>query len=136
MQAFMGSIIAIVFIVLAANIFMVLRRYRSTKSRRSRTAVLEEDKAAIIRDRLINSRLEQDRENAEELIERRRKTFALYDQVRKNALTAGQDPAAANAKTSTIEWGVEYHKECAAQTTDRKAENPKIDDSLFIPFDN
>ena len=90
MDALIVGAIVIVFIVVAANIFMVLRRLRTT-TRHSGEKALEEKDAAILRDRRVQWRLEQEMEDAERRVELRRKTWDLYEQVRRNAGETGGD---------------------------------------------
>ena len=136
MQIFMGSLIAVVFIVLAGNVFMVLRRFRKDGSARSRKPAIDEQKAAPIRDRLIHSRLEQEKEEAERFIERRKKTFALYEYVRRKTAAAGQGAAAFDGSPEIDIAAMGYRKSLGLPFDENHKPDTKIDKSLFIPFDD
>ena len=130
----MGSLIAVVFIVLAANVFMVLRRLRSDNMSKSRKPALDEQKAASIREKLIYSRLEREQEEAERYIEKRRRTFALYEQVRKRADAAAQGAAAPYIDSNA--GFPDPGPETGFPEDNARKSSSRIDDSLFIPFDD
>ena len=136
MQVYLGSLIAIVFIVIAANVFIVFRRSRGALFSRSRRPVMDEEEAALIRDRLIQSRLEHELEESEEFIERRRRTFALYEYVRRKAAAAEQGSAAFNEAPEIDPGAIGFRKSMGLPFDDNHKSDSKIDTSLFIPFDD
>jgi predicted Holliday junction resolvase-like endonuclease len=85
MEAFFGSIIAIVFIVLAMNFILLFLRMRKNPPRKSSRKAPNEDVAAVWRDKEIQRRLEREQDSAERIVELRNKTFELYELVRRNA---------------------------------------------------
>ena len=80
-----GSVIGLVFVVLMANLLIIIRRFKRDFPKGSRTAVLEDKEATILRDREIQRRLEREQADAEFYVARRNKTLELYAQVRMNA---------------------------------------------------
>ena len=106
----MGSsiayIFAIVFIVLALNIFFVASRMRrgSRRKRMSRAAV-EEAKQALWRDKEVARRIEREEADALERYKLRNETLALYDEVRQRA--AARDTE--GAKFVTTDWSNANH---------------------------
>jgi len=93
LDAVYGALIVIVFIVLAANLFIVFRRIRRSYPRKTGKAALNEQEAAELRDRQVKRRIERAQEDAERRVELRNKTLALYEQVRRNAAAAEQTQA-------------------------------------------
>lgn len=86
MDASTVSVFAIVFLVVALNMFFVAKRLRSgeRRSRKGRAAV-EEEKQAIWRDKEIARRIAREQEDALERVTLRNETLALYDEVRQRA---------------------------------------------------
>jgi len=85
MEGSVGYLFAIVFIVLAINLYIVLSRMRRgnrRKSNRKRIAP-DEAKQAIWRDREIERRLEREQDGAVERVKLREETLALYEEVRR-----------------------------------------------------
>ena len=123
MEAFVGSIIAIVIIVVLGNLFMVFRRFRNIKLSRTRKPAMDEQKAELIRSRAIQSRLEREQDEAKRRVELRNKTLELYEQVRRNAAARerGEPVPVVNRELKMRDCG---------------SADSKIDDSLFIPFDD
>ena len=96
MNPSMVYIFAIVFIVIAINLFFVSKQFRSGNKRRtrmSRTAV-DEAKQALWRDKEVARRIEQEDSDAYERVTLRNETLALYEEVRRrHARSEGQiDP--------------------------------------------
>ena len=82
MNAMIGSIFAIVFLIIVLNIVMLFLRVRKDHPFKFSKKALNEDAAAKLRERRVYNRLEREQYEAERFIERRNKTWALYDQVR------------------------------------------------------
>ena len=81
MNIMVGAMIAIVFIVVAANIFMILRRLRNAPRKTGEIAP-DEEEAMSIRNQRIQFKLDLEFEEAERRVELRKKTWELFDQVR------------------------------------------------------
>ena len=88
MASMIGPLIAIVFIVIAANIFIVFRRLKTNPVRKSGTRAMDEKEAAELRDSEIKRRFQQEFEDDLRRVELRNKTLDLYEQVRKRARDA------------------------------------------------
>jgi len=79
----LGSLIGIVFVVIAMNFIMLYIRIRRDWPRKPARKAMEEDKAVMLRDRYIQSMLSREQEESERLADKRNKTLDLYEQVRK-----------------------------------------------------
>jgi hypothetical protein len=77
--------IAIVFLVVAMNAFVLFLRLRKEHRPKIRRAAMEESEASKWRDKEIRRRLDREQDDAGRYVELRNKTLDLYDQVRKNA---------------------------------------------------
>ena len=81
-----GYLFAIVFFVIAVNIYIVASRLRKTpKRRKMNRAAVDEAKQALWRDREVARRVEREDEDAYERHKLRNETLALYDEVRRRA---------------------------------------------------
>ena len=79
-------IFAIVFIVVALNLFFVLSRMKnSTRHKKMNRAAVEEAKQALWRDKEIARRIEREQDDALERVKLRNETLAMYDEVRRRA---------------------------------------------------
>ena len=85
MNALIGSMIAVVFVIVAINVLMLLRRLRKENPRKKSEKVPEEEEAVLIRDMVIARSLEREQEDAERYIALRNRMFELYEQVRRDA---------------------------------------------------
>ena len=85
MKGTYAFLIAVVFFIVAINFFLLFIKLKRNRPRKSGKAAMEENEAAIWRDKEIQRRLEREQEDAKEYIDRQNKTFELYEQVRKNA---------------------------------------------------
>jgi len=83
-----GPLIAIVFIVIAANLFIVFRRLKTNPVRKAGKPVINEEEAAMLRDSEIQRRFQQEFEDDLRRVELRNKTLELYEQVRREAKDA------------------------------------------------
>lgn len=79
----MAYLLAIIFLVIAANFFVWLRQSKNLRKPVKRS--MSEAKAAELRHLEIQRRFELEQKDAVERIELRNKTLALYEQVRKQA---------------------------------------------------
>lgn len=83
-----GPILALVVMILLINfVFLYMRSKRNWRRRSARRAMTEKE-ARKIRTAELNRKFEEEFEEAEEYLERRRKTWALYEEVRKRAAAA------------------------------------------------
>ena len=84
MNAGVAYIFAILFLVVALNLFFVLRRIRNDKSTRKRTTRIPPDevKQAIWRDKEVARRIEREQDDAYERLTLRNETLAYYETVR------------------------------------------------------
>ena len=77
-------IVAIVFIVLVLNIYlMFLRIRRGDRRKRTNRVAPDEKKQAVWRDREIERRIEREQDGALERVKLREETLALYEEVRR-----------------------------------------------------
>ena len=86
MDASLVYIFAIVFLVLALNLFFVTKRIRGEKKQKRmyKIAPMEREQS-IWREKEIARRLERENETALERVKLRNDTLALYDEVRRRA---------------------------------------------------
>jgi len=86
MNASAASIIALVFIVIALNFYILIIRNRRGSRYKKRTRIaVEEAKQALWRDNEIRRRIAREEEDALERVKLREETLALYDEVRRRA---------------------------------------------------
>jgi len=87
MDGSVAYLFAIVFFVLALNIYFIISRMRRGNSKRTRMsrAAVEEAKQALWRDKEVARRIEREQDDALERVKLRNETLALYDEVRKRA---------------------------------------------------
>jgi len=78
----LGSILAVVFLVIILNFIMLFLRLKRDRIRRPSKDVMDEKKAAEWREKEIKRRLDREQEEAAERVELRNKTLALYEEVR------------------------------------------------------
>ena len=90
------SILAIVVFVIALNFVMLTFRLRRDRYKRPSREALDEEKAAIVRDHEIKRRLEREEKEALEFVEKRNKTFELYEEVRRRAAAREQEALEGN----------------------------------------
>jgi len=77
-------IFAIVFVVLAINIYFITSRIRkdNTKRKRMTRAAVDEAKQALWRDKEVARRIAREQEDALERVTLKNETLALYEEVR------------------------------------------------------
>jgi len=86
MNASIVYIFAIIFIILAINIFfLAVRTGKGTRYKRMNRVAVDEAKQALWRDNEINRRIAREQEDAVERVNLRNETLALYDEVRRRA---------------------------------------------------
>ena len=83
MDASIVGLFAIIFLVLALNLFFVFRRFRSTKRKRPARIPVDEAKQALWREKEVARRIEREQYDAIERIKLRNETLALYEEVRR-----------------------------------------------------
>ena len=84
MEGSVGYLFAIVFVVVAINLYMVTARMRRGNRRKKMNRIaVDEAKQALWRDREIERRLEREQDGALERVKLREETLALYDEVRR-----------------------------------------------------
>ena len=83
----LGSILAVVFLVIVLNFVMLFIRLKRDRVRRPSKEVMEEAKAVILRDNEIRRQLDREELEAAEYVELRNKTLELYEEVRRRAHT-------------------------------------------------
>ena len=94
MDSSVAYIFAIVFIVLALNIYFITSRMkRSNRPKRMNRAAVEEAKQALWRDKEIARRIEREQDDALERVKLRNETLAIYDEVRKRAAARDSEGA-------------------------------------------
>jgi len=78
-------IFAIIFVVLALNIYFLTSRMRRDNKRRTRMtrAAVDEAKQALWRDREVARRIAREQEDALESLTLKNETLALYEEVRR-----------------------------------------------------
>jgi len=75
---------AIIFVVLALNIYFLSSRMRGSSRRKKMNRVaVDEAKQALWRDREIERRIEREQDGANERVKLREETLALYEEVRR-----------------------------------------------------
>jgi len=84
-------LIAIVFFVIVLNFFMLFMQLRRNRSPKTGRVAMDEKKAAELRAKEIQRRLDREQEDAARQVELRNKTLDLFDQVRKNAAEAERE---------------------------------------------
>jgi len=84
MNTGVAYIFAILFLVVALNMYFVLRRIRNDKNTRKKTTRLPPDevKQAIWRDKEVARRIEREQDDAYERLTLRNETLAYYETVR------------------------------------------------------
>ena len=85
MSGAFGFIVAMVFLVIALNFYMLFIRMRRDRVKKPGRLALDEDEAAELRDKSIQRKLDHEEEQALEYIKKRNRTFELYEQVRREA---------------------------------------------------
>ena len=84
MEGNVGYLIAIVFLVLALNLYITFKRISQTKKRsRKNRAELDEEKQAVWRDKEIARRIAREQDDYVERIKLRDETLAFYEEVRR-----------------------------------------------------
>ena len=82
--ATVGYVVAIIFIVLALNLYLTFKRIgKNNKRIRKSRLLLDEEKQAVWRYKEIARRLAREQDDALERIKLRNETIALYDEVRR-----------------------------------------------------
>jgi len=110
----------IIFLVIALNLFFVLRRIRSNdKRRRKGWLPPDEAKQAIWRDKEVARRIEREQDDAIEIIKLKNETLALYEEVRRRhanddkveeTITKTQQDPSVEDNEERIGWGSYYSK--------------------------
>ena len=95
MDGAFAFLLAIVFFVILMNFFALFMRMRRDRRPKTGRVAMDEKRAAVLRAKEIQRRLDREQEEAIRQIERRNKTLELYEQVRRNAAAAEGDSAAA-----------------------------------------
>ena len=88
MNGALVAVLTLVLIILLVNFVFLYMRSRKNWRRRSARRAMTEKEARKIRTAELNRKFEEEFEEAEEYLERRRKTWALYEEVRKRAAAA------------------------------------------------
>ena len=88
MESNIGYIFAIVFIVIALNIFFLRNQFRrgnnyGRRRRRRGSVAPDEAKQALWRDKEVARRIEREQDDAYECVVLRNETLAYYDEVRR-----------------------------------------------------
>jgi len=79
-----GYLIAIVFLVLALNLYITFKRISQTKKRSRKNRIeLDEEKQAVWRDKEIARRIAREQDDYVERIKLRNETLAFYEEVRR-----------------------------------------------------
>lgn len=98
MSSAVGSILALIIIILFVNFIFLYLRSKKNWRRRSTKKTLTESEARKIRDVDYLRKQKEEFEDAEEYLERRRKTWELYEEVRKRAAAAEDISDSGDAK--------------------------------------
>ncbi|MCL2221478.1 MAG: hypothetical protein FWC20_04750 [Oscillospiraceae bacterium] len=84
MDGTVGYLVAIIFLVLALNLYFTYKRISKSKRRIKKGRVnLDEEKQAIWRDKEIARRIAREHEDALERVSLRNETLAFYEEVRR-----------------------------------------------------
>ena len=84
MEGNVGYLIAIVFLVLALNLYITFKRISQTKKRSRKNRIeLDEEKQAVWRDKEIARRIAREQDDYVERIKLRNETLAFYEEVRR-----------------------------------------------------
>ena len=109
MEGSVGYLVAVIFLVLALNLYFTFKRAGKTKrrSRRSR-ASLDEEKQAIWRDKEIARRIAKEQEDALERVKLRNETLAFYEEVRRrHVFSVDNSDAVVDLEVPTIVVDIE-----------------------------
>ena len=88
-----GYLVAIIFFVLALNLYITFRRInRVKKSNKKSKIVLDEEKQAIWRDKEVARRIAKEQEDCLERINLRNETLAFYEEVRRRHAKTKETP--------------------------------------------
>ena len=85
MNVLFGSLVGIVFLVIVMNFFVLflrMKRNTSPYGRKGKQAV-QEDVAAVYRDNEVQRRIDLEQDRIAQYLEKREKTWALYEEVRR-----------------------------------------------------
>ena len=85
MEGSIAIIVAIIFLVLVINVFLLFTRIRRGDNKRKRMsrATVDEAKQALWRDREVARRIEREQDDALERVKLRNETLGYYEQVRR-----------------------------------------------------
>jgi len=84
MQSGVAYLFAIVFVILALNLYFVfMRMKRGNKRKRMDRIAIDEAKQALWREKEVARRIEREQADAVERIKLRNETLALYEEVRR-----------------------------------------------------
>ena len=84
MQSGVAYLFAIVFVILALNLYFVfMRMKRGNKRKRMDRTAIDEAKQALWREKEVARRIEREQADAVERIKLRNETLALYEEVRR-----------------------------------------------------
>jgi len=103
MESVFLPLVVLVFLVIALNFFFLMRRMQRDRVKRPSKKALEEEQALKLREAEVRRRLEYEKEEAEEFIEKRNRTFELFEQVRRDAAAAETQAAENQTKKSENE---------------------------------
>jgi len=92
-----GYLVAIIFLVLALNLYFTFKRVSNSKKRIKKGRVhLDEEKQAIWRDKEIARRIAREHEDALERVNLRNETLAYYEEVRRRHAGDGKKAGSEN----------------------------------------
>jgi len=86
MEGSVAYLFAIIFFVIALNLYFVLTRLRRGSGKRRKRmdrAAIDEARQALWRDKEVARRIEREQDDAYERVILRNETLALYDEVRR-----------------------------------------------------
>jgi hypothetical protein len=82
MNSAFASLVAIIFIIIAINFFMLYLRLKRDRHPKITKAAVEEKEASEWREKEIKRRIDSEQADAVKFVELQNKTFELYEQVR------------------------------------------------------
>jgi len=94
MQGALAAVLAIIAFVIVLNFVMLFFRLRRDKYKKPSKEILEEKKAASLRDSEIRRRLDREQEDAVKFVQKRNRTLDLYDEVRRRAAAREREAGA------------------------------------------
>ena len=91
MDGALTAVLMLVFVILLVNFIFLYLRSKKTWRRKSTKRARTEDETIKASYSAISLKLEDEFKEAEEYLERRRKTWALYEEVRRRAAAGEED---------------------------------------------